>query len=46
MTGGGVTIRGLSLRSVVVPMARPLVTRVVTNEKAAFVLIDLETEEG
>ena len=25
MTGGGFTIRGLSLRSVVVPMARPLV---------------------
>jgi len=24
MTGGGFTIRGLSLRSVVVPMARPL----------------------
>ena len=46
MTGGGFTIRGLSLRSVVVPMARPLVTRVVTIEKAAFVLIDLETEEG
>ena len=46
MTGGGFTIRGLSLRSVAVPMARPLVTRVVTNEKAAFVLIDLETEEG
>ena len=46
MTGGGFTIRGLSLRSVVVPMARPLVTRVVTIEKAAFVLIDLETKEG
>ena len=46
MTGGGFTIRGLSLRSVVVPMARPLVTRVVTIERAAFVLIDLETEEG
>ena len=46
MTGGGFTIRGLSLRSVAVPMARPLVTRVVTIEKAAFVLIDLETEEG
>ncbi|MEE9317478.1 MAG: enolase C-terminal domain-like protein [Rhodospirillales bacterium] len=46
MNGDGLTIRGLSLRSVVVPMARPLVTRVVTIEKAAFVLIDLETEEG
>jgi len=46
MTGDTLTIRGLSLKSVVVPMTRPLVTRVVTIEKAAFVLIDLETEEG
>ena len=46
MSGDGLTIRGLKLRSVVVPMARPLVTRVVTIEKAAFLLIDLETEEG
>jgi len=46
MTGDALTIRGLSLKSVVVPMARPLVTRVVTIDKAAFVLIDLETEEG
>jgi mandelate racemase len=45
MTGGGFTIRGLSLRSLVVPMARPLVTGVVTSERAACVLIDLETEE-
>ena len=46
MSGDGLTIRGLKLRSVVVPMVRPLVTRVVTIEKAAFLLIDLETEEG
>ncbi|MBL4690331.1 MAG: hypothetical protein JKY68_02560 [Rhodospirillales bacterium] len=46
MTDAALTIRGLTLRSVVVPMARPLVTRVVTIENAAFVLIDLETEQG
>lgn len=46
MTGDALTIRGLTIRSVVVPMRRPLVTRVVTIEAAAFVLIDLETEEG
>ncbi len=46
MTTDALTIRGLKLRSVVVPMARPLVTRVVTIENAAFLLIDLETEEG
>ncbi|NQU61847.1 MAG: mandelate racemase [Rhodospirillales bacterium] len=46
MRGDALTIRGLRLRSVAVPMRRPLITRVVTIEKAAFVLIDLETEEG
>ncbi len=46
MPGDALTIRGLSLTSVIVPLARPLVTRVVTIENAAFVLIDLETEEG
>ena len=46
MTGDALTIRRLKFRSVVVPMARPLVTRVVTIEAAAFILIDLETEQG
>ncbi|MEE8351837.1 MAG: enolase C-terminal domain-like protein [Rhodospirillales bacterium] len=46
MSGDALTIRGLKLRSVVVPMHRPLITRVIVIEKAAFVLIDLETEEG
>ncbi len=46
MTDTALTFRDLRLRSVVVPMARPLVTRVVTIEAAAFLLIDLETEEG
>ena len=46
MTDAALTIRDLRLRSVVVPLKRPLVTRVVTIDKAAFVLIDLETEEG
>ncbi len=46
MTNAALTFRDLRLRSVEVPLARPLVTRVVTIDKAAFVLIDLETEEG
>ncbi len=40
------TIRDLTIRSVVVPLARPLVTRVVTMEHAPFLLLDLHTEEG
>ncbi len=39
-------IRSLRLRPVLVPLRRPLVTSVVTIEKAALLLIDLETEEG
>ena len=46
MTDAALTIRDLRLRSVVVPLARPLVTRAVTIDKAAFLLLDLETEEG
>jgi len=46
MTDAALTIRDLRLRSVAVPLKRPLVTRVVTIDKAAFVLIGLETEEG
>ncbi|MBC8338354.1 MAG: mandelate racemase [Rhodospirillales bacterium] len=46
MTGDALTIKGLTLRPVVVPMRRPLVTRVVTIENAAFILLDLETEQG
>ena len=40
------TIRNIRTRSVVVPMDRPLVTRIVTIESAALLLIDLETNEG
>ncbi|MFQ5936341.1 MAG: enolase C-terminal domain-like protein [Acidiferrobacterales bacterium] len=40
------TIRGVTLRSVVVPIARPLVTRVVTIDKVPLLLVDLHTEEG
>jgi mandelate racemase len=40
------TIRDVTLRSVLAPMGRPLVTRVVTIEQAALLLIDLATEEG
>jgi len=40
------TIRDVTLRAVRVPMAHPLVTRVVTIENMALLLIDLTTEEG
>lgn len=40
------TIRGMTVRSVLVPVRRPLVTRIVTIERVALLLIDLETEEG
>ena len=40
------TIRDIRTRSVMVPMDRPLVTRIVTIKSAALLLIDLETEEG
>ncbi|MBT5514384.1 MAG: mandelate racemase [Rhodospirillaceae bacterium] len=40
------TIRDVKVRSVVVPMAHPLVTRVITIEQLALLLIDLRTEEG
>jgi mandelate racemase len=40
------TIRELRLRSVVVPIARALVTRVVTIDRAPLLLLDLATEEG
>ena len=40
------TLRDVSLRTVAVPLARPLVTRVVTIESAPLLLIDLATEEG
>ena len=46
MTDFKLTIRDLSLRAVLVPLARPLVTRVVTLESASLLLIDLLTEEG
>ena len=40
------TIRDVTTRGVIVPMARPLATRIVVLEKAALLLIDLHTEEG
>jgi mandelate racemase len=46
MTHPKLTIRDLSLRAVLVPIARPLITRVVTLESASLLLIDLLTEEG
>ncbi len=44
--GFKLTLRDVTLRAVSVPLKRPLVTRVVTIERAALLLIDLETEEG
>jgi len=40
------TIRDVELRSVVVPMAHSLVTRIKTINDMALLLIDLHTEEG
>ncbi|MCZ6604805.1 MAG: mandelate racemase [Alphaproteobacteria bacterium] len=40
------TPRAVTLRAVSVPLARPLVTRIVTIEAAPLLLIDLDTEEG
>ena len=40
------TVRDIAARQVVVPLARPLVTSIVTIESAALLLIDLRTEEG
>ncbi len=46
MTHPELTIRDLAIRSVMVPLARPLVTRVVTIVRAPLLLLDLQTEEG
>lgn len=40
------TLRDVTLRPVVVPLKRPLVTRIVTIENIALLLIDVHTEEG
>ena len=40
------TLRDIDLRCAVVPMARPLATRVISIEEMAFLLIDLHTHEG
>ena len=46
MAGVTLTVRDIAMRSVMVPLKRRLVTRVVTIEQAALLLIDLHTEEG
>jgi len=46
MAPANLTIRDLRLRAVMVPLRRPLVTRIVTIESAPLLLIDLATEEG
>ncbi len=46
MTGLDLTIRDVRSRCVLVPLSRPLATRVVTIEQAALLLIDLYTEQG
>ena len=40
------TIREIGVRSVLVPIKRPLVTRVVTIEQVPLLLLDLHTEQG
>ena len=39
-------IRDVTVRSVMVPLPHPLVTRVITIDKMALLLIDVETVEG
>jgi len=46
MSGPRLTLRGVRTRAVLLPMRRPLHTRVGSFERAPFLLIDLETEEG
>lgn len=46
MTAAPLTLREVRVRSVVAPMRRPLITRVIVVEQAALLLIDLVTEEG
>ena len=46
MATPALTLQGIKLRTVRVPLKRPLVTKVVTIETAPLLLIDLETEEG
>ena len=46
MTAPHLTFRSFTLTPVVVPVPRPLVTKVVTVGRAPLLLIDLETEEG
>ncbi|MDH3597966.1 MAG: hypothetical protein OEU09_11680 [Rhodospirillales bacterium] len=46
MTDIRLAIRDITVRSVLVPLARPLATRVVTIEQAPLLLLDLYTEEG
>ena len=40
------TIRGVRVRAVSVPLRRPLVAKIATFEQAPFLLIDLETDQG
>ncbi|HYW77160.1 MAG TPA: hypothetical protein VFA48_11140, partial [Gammaproteobacteria bacterium] len=40
------TIHDLRIRAVSVPIARPLVTRVVAVDRVPLLLIDVRTEEG
>ena len=40
------TLRDVTLRPVIVPLKRPLVTRILTIENIALLLIDVHTEEG
>jgi mandelate racemase len=46
MTDPKLTLRDVSTRAVVLPLSRPLATRVVVVEQAVLLLIDLHTEEG
>ncbi|MFQ5954186.1 MAG: enolase C-terminal domain-like protein [Kiloniellales bacterium] len=46
MTAPKLTIRDLTIRAVIVPLRRPLATRVGTFNEAPLLLLDLQTDEG
>jgi mandelate racemase len=46
VAGGGLVVRSVNVRSVVVPMGRPLATRIGAFTRWPLLLIDVTTEQG
>ena len=46
MTVPRLTLRSIELRSVSIPLKRPVVSKVVLFDRWPLVLVDLHTEEG